>query len=310
MITGRNVPRIQILAVLASFALTIWALPSAAQASREQDSVAAQQPDQQPGPEGLAQNGDSGNQAVPSTITLSAGTVIPVRLTEWLSSDKNHSGDRFGASLEQPLVANGWVVAVRGQMLTGRVAVAKRAGRGSDPSQLGVELSELTLVDGQVLPVRTQLLQNSTGRSTGRDAATVATTTGIGAVIGGAAEGGEGAAVGSVIGAVAGIIGVFSTPGRPTVLAPETMLTFRLETPLTISTEQSQMAFQPVRQSDYRGDQDAYANPRPRPRTGPPYPRPYYYADPWYGYYGFYPGVYFGYSGFYGPRFRGGGFRR
>ena len=169
-----------------------------------------------------------------------------------------------------------------------------------------------------MLPVRTQLLQSSAGTSTGRNAAAVATTTGVGAVIGGAAEGGEGAAVGAVIGAAAGIVGVMSTRGKPTVIAPESMLTFRLQEPLRISTEQSQMAFQPVRPSDYRGDQDAYANPSPRVRTGPPYPRPYYYyADPWYGYgYGFYPDLYFGYSGFYGPRFRGGfrggrgGFRR
>lgn len=294
---------------LASLALAIFGtLPAAAQSTRDQDSVSTQQPFGQPGPDGSAQSTDPGNQSVPSSVALPAGTVIPVRLTEWLSSDKNQPGDRFSASLEQPLVANGWVVAVRGQMLTGRVATAKKAGRVSGVSQLGVELGELTLVDGQVLQVTTQLLHSSAGTSNGRDTAAVATTTGVGAAIGGAAEGGEGAAVGAGIGAVAGIIGVLSTRGRPTVLAPESMLTFRLDAPLTISTEQSQMAFQPVRASDYRGDQDAYSNRAPHLRSGPPYPRPYYYADPWFGY-GYYPGVYFGYSGFYGPRFRG-GFRR
>ena len=318
MIASRNISPKHFLGVLASLALPIFigAIPTAAQANRDRDSVT----DQRPGPDGQrgfdspVQNGDAGSQAVPSSITLPAGTVIPVRLTEWLSSDKNHSGDRFSATLEQPLVANGWVVALRGQMLTGTVATAKKAGRGSGDSQLGVQLSELTLVDGQVLPVRTQLLQSSTGRSGGRDAGTVVTTTGIGAVIGGAAEGGEGAGIGAGIGAVAGLIGVLSTRGRPTVIAPESMLTFRLDAPVAISTEQSQMVFQPVRPSDYRGDQDAYSNPRPHVRPGPPYPRPYYYADPWYDY-GYYPGAYFGYSRFYGPRFGGGygnrgGFRR
>jgi hypothetical protein len=239
--------------------------------------------------------------------------MIPVRITEWLSSDKNQSGDQFGASLEQPLVANGWVVAVRGQIVTGRVALAKKAGRVTGVSQLGVELSVLTLVDGQVLPVRTQLLQSSAGTSNGRDAAAVATTTGLGAAIGAAAEGGEGAAIGAGAGAVAGIIGVLTTRGRPTVIPPEALLTFRLEAPLSISTERSQLAFQPVRQSDYRGDQDAYANPRHHVVPRPPYPRPYYYySDPWFGW-GYYPGLYFGYSGFYGPRFHEGyrgGFRR
>jgi len=305
-------------------AMFFTALPASAQgqSSSDQDTLTVQEPDRPSAPEAPAQNSDAGNQSLPSSITLPAGTVIPVRVSEWLSSDRNQSGDRFSATLEQPLVANGWVVAVRGQVVTGQIAVAKKAPRGGGASQLGVELSELTLVDGQVLPVRTQLQQSSAGSSTGRNAAAVAATTGVGAVIGGAAEGGEGAGVGAVIGAAAGIVGVMSTRGKPTVIAPETMLTFRLEEPVSISTEQSQFAFQPVRSSDYRGDQDAYANTGERHlRTGPAgprpyYPGPYYYGAPWYPYYGYYPGLYFGYSGFYGPRFRGGfgggvrGFRR
>jgi hypothetical protein len=301
--------------VLSSLALGMCfgSLPAAAQGQPSQNPTTVQQADGQPAPDAPPQNAAPASQVVPPTVTLPAGTMISVRLTEWLSSDRNQSGDQFSATLEQPLVANGWVVAVRGQIVTGRVAQVKKAGRVSGVSQLGVELSELTLVDGQVLPVRTQLLQSSAGTSNGRDAAGVATTTGLGAAIGAAAEGGEGAAIGAGAGAVAGIIGVLTTRGRPTVIPPESMLTFRLEAPLSISTEQSQMAFQPVRPSDYRGDQDAYANHRRRVVSEPPYPRPfYYYPDPWYGG-GFYPGLYFGYSGFYGPRFHDGfrgGFRR
>jgi hypothetical protein len=298
---------------IGSFAVAfcLGSLPVRAQDQPNQNTVTTQQPDGQQNPDAAQQNSGPADQSMPQTITLSAGTTIPVRLTEWLSSDKNQSGDRFSATLEQPLVANGWVVAVRGQIVTGRVAVAKKAGRVSGVSQLGVELSELTLVDGQVLPVKTQLLKSSAGTSNGRDAAGVATTTGLGAAIGAAAEGGEGAAIGAGAGAVAGIIGVLTTRGRPTVIPPEAMLTFRMEAPLSISTERSQLAFQPVRPSDYRGDQDAYSNPRHRVVAGPPYPGPYYYGSPSYGY-GYYPGPYIGF-GFYGPRYYGGfrgGFRR
>jgi hypothetical protein len=297
---------------LLALVVCLSSLPVAAQEQPSQNTPTVQQPEGQSTPEVTPQYAAPSIPAVPATITLPAGTMIPVRITEWLSSDKNQSGDRFSASLEQPLVANGWVVAVRGQIVTGRVSVAKKAGRVSGVSQLGVELSDLTLVDGQVLPVKTQLLQTSAGTSNGRDAAGIATTTGVGAAIGAAAEGGEGAAIGAGAGAVAGIIGVLTTRGKPTVIPPEAMLTFRLEVPLSISTERSHLAFQPVRPSDYRGDQDAYANPRHRVLTGPPYPRPYYYyPDPWYGY-GYYTGPYFSF-GFYGPRYFGGfrgGFRR
>ncbi len=303
-------------------AACVTPLPAAAQYPKNQPSqndTTVQQQEVQPDPGAGPQNGPppSSEPSVPASLTLQAGTVVPVRITEWLSSDKNVIGDRFSGSLEQPLIANGWVVAQRGQIVTGRVAAAQKAGRVTGVSQLGVELNELTLVDGQLLPVRTQLLQSSAGTSKGRDAAAIGTTTGVGAAIGAGAGGGEGAGIGAGIGAAAGIIGVLTTRGKPTVIAPETLLTFRLEVPTTISTEQSQVAFQPVRPEDYRGDQDAYATrPRQRYVTGPGYPPPYYYSPyPWYGY-GYYPGFTFGYygPGYYGG-FRGGfggrgGFRR
>jgi hypothetical protein len=254
---------------------------------------------------------------IPPSLTLPAGTLIQIRINDRLSSDHNQPGDRFSASLEQPLIANGWVVARRGQLLTGRVVAVKKAGRVSGTSQLGVEIVELTFVDGQILPVRTSLMQSTGGTSNGRDATAIVGTTGLGAIIGGAAEGGGGAAVGAGIGAAAGILGVLATRGRPTVLYPETLLTFRLETPLAISTERGQIAFQPAGQSDYAQDQDAYGRQRQlvrRPAYGPGYgpygPNyygyggyPYYWGSP---YWGGYPFVGFGFGFRGGGHFRGG----
>ncbi len=187
----------------------------------------------------------------PATLTLPAGTIIRVRSDEWLSSDRNAPGDTFSAVLDQPLVVDGWVVARRGQAETGTVAVAKKAGRGSGTSQLGVQLGELTLVDGQQVPLQTQMLQTTAGTSHGQEAAVVGTTTGVGAAIGAVAEGGTGAAIGAGVGAAAGLIGVLATRGKPTVLAPETVLSFRLQAPVTINTERSQFAFLPCTQDDY-----------------------------------------------------------
>ena len=201
---------------------------------------------------------------VPSTLTLQQGTIITVRVFEQLSSDKNQVGDGFGASIEQPLVANGWVVAERGQPVSGRVVarkVAQKANHGGGNSQLGLQIVELTMIDGQILPVNTQLVQIS-ARNPGRNAGIIASTTVIGAAIGGAVGGGPGAAIGAGVGLTAGAATAASTRGGPTVIYPEQLLTFRLQAPLAISTERSQVAFQPVSQSDYsRGDQDAYARP-------------------------------------------------
>jgi hypothetical protein len=215
-----------------------------------------------------------------------------------LSSDRNRPGDAFTTVLDQPLVAQGWVVARRGQVAEGRVAVAQNAGRVKGVSQLAVELDELTLVDGQQVPVRTQLVQSSAGTSEGRDVQGVGAATGIGAVIGAAAGGGRGAAIGAAAGAAAGIAGVLSTRGQPTVLYPEMILTFRLEAPVVVSTQQSSVAFQPVTQQDYN-QSVARRNP-PRYRVVETYPPPYYYPPYYYppGYYGY---GYYGYG--FGPRF-------
>lgn len=242
------------------------------------------------------------NQPVPATLTVPAGTVIRMRIDDWISSDRNVIGDNFGGELDQPIVVNGWVVARRGQAQTGRVSQVKKG----HTSQLGLELPQLTLVDGQQISLQTQLFQASGGsnRNTGRDVATVGGTTGIGAIIGGIAGGGTGAAIGAGVGATAGIIGVMSTDGRPTVIRPETVLLFRLTAPVTISTEKSQFAFQPVTQSDYNSPQQQQSRPRLN-RPGPPPPPPYYPYPYAYGYpYPYYPAPFvgFGYYGRYGWR--------
>lgn len=244
-------------------------------------------------------------QPLPSKLTLAAGTLVTVRVSEMLSSDENIVGDSFTAELQKPLVVEGWVVARRGQTILGRVAVAQKAGRIKGTSQLGVELSSLVLVDGQQLPVRTQLQQASGGTSVGRDARAIGTTTGLGAIIGAAGGEGKGAAIGAGAGAVAGIAGVLLTRGRPTIIPPESVLTFQIKSPLTFSTERSRPAFRPVTQADYDNGNTLR---RRRFAGAVPYPSPYWGYNPW-GYY--YPdSVYFGYYG-YGRGFgRNRGFHR
>jgi hypothetical protein len=241
------------------------------------------------------------SQAPASVLTLPAGTLISVRTTQTISSDRNRQGDAFTTILEQPLVAQGWVVSRRGQIVEGRVAVAQNAGRVRGVSQLALELTELVLVDGQQLPLRTQLVQTSEVTSRGRDVQGVGATTGIGALIGAAAGGGRGAAIGAATGAAVGVAGVLSTRGQPTEIYQETVLTFRLEEPVRIQTDQSQHAFRAVTADDY-SDRGGLRNP---PRRYPPaeiyHPRDYY--SPYY-YRGYYPySGYFGYYGYgFGPR--------
>ncbi|HVB35424.1 MAG TPA: hypothetical protein VNJ52_13785 [Patescibacteria group bacterium] len=275
----------------------------------ESGSNAAQEPNN---PAVAAPSGEPGF-AVPPGFTLPTGTLISVRTEQFLSSDKTHSGDTFSADLEQPIVVGGWVVARRGQQVLGTVSVAKQAGHLKGQSKLGLELTTLVLVDGRQFPVTTRLIESSAPSGTpARAAGTVGTATVIGAAIGAAAEGGEGAGVGAAIGAGAGLAGLLLTRGRPTVIPPESLLTFQLQSPLSFSTQGSAQAFQPVTQADYAPAAPAL-NRRPERLATRPYPPPppYYYWPPYgypgWGYYYGYPAPFYmgGYYGFGGGFYRG-----
>lgn len=248
-------------------------------------------------------------QPLPGTLTVPAGTILLIRINEYLSSDHSRIGDQFTAVLENPIVVNGWVVARRGQMLVGQVKEARKAGRVKSTSELGVELTDMAIADGRQLPILTELWKASGGTSHGQDAATIATTTGLGALIGAAADWGTGAAIGAGAGAAAGIGAVLLTRGRPTILEPEAQLSFRLVDAVRIDTTQSQQAFLPVTQQDFDGGRSERRGPRHVAGgygyPGPvPYPCGYYgpcYAYP--GFVGFYDGWGWGRGpGFYGRR--------
>ena len=223
---------------------------------------------------GLAQQPD----ALPEELFAPVGTVLTVRIQDFLSSNKNEPGDRFMATLQQPLVIEGWVVARPGQTVMGEVTSANKAGRVKGTSELAVELSEIVLVDGQQVPIRTQLMKNYGKQSHDEDASVIAGGAAMGILIGATAGEGKGAAIGAGVGAAAGVIGVLSTRGHATEIYPESTITFRLDAPLTISTEKSRRAFLAVSPRDYEKAPSA----RPRePRVEhavyphPPYPPVY-----------------------------------
>lgn len=258
-------------------------------------------PSDQPAPAPAPRRYGNAPRTAPDPLTIPAGSVVQIRTSDWLSSDKNKKGDQFIGTLVNPVIVDGWVVARRGQTIVGQVTDAQRAGRVKGVSKLQLDLNQLTLVDGQMLTVQTSLLNASAGTSNGRDAVAVGATTGTGAAIGGIAAGGAGAGIGAGAGLVAGIAGVLLTRGKPTIIPPEDVLTFRLEAPASFTTVHGQLAFRPATPQDYTNTAQ-----RPRPRLGPrPYPAPYGYYPygPAFGYYpppvaiGF--GYGYGYPGYY-----------
>jgi hypothetical protein len=201
------------------------------------------------------------NLGPPALLVLPAGTVITIEATEILSSGRQQPGDSFAAQLHHPLVVDGWVVARSGQTVVGRIAGAKKAGRVKGTSKLLLELEGIALVDGHQALVETELVENSGPTSHGRDLAVVALTTGVGAAVGSVC-GGKGAAIGAAVGAGAGVAGVLLTRGEEVEIGPEKLLTFRLLSPLPVSTEESQHAFWRVSPDDYPGPDQTLTAPR------------------------------------------------
>jgi hypothetical protein len=126
-----------------------------------------------------------------------------VRLIDGLSSERNNPGDVFTATLDQELVADGFVIAERGARAEGRVASADRGSKASGGAALAVELTRIHTSDGQTVEVSTESIQKQGPRTQGQTATKVG--------------------------------GVALSAGQAVTLPSETRITFRIWTPVTIT---------------------------------------------------------------------------
>jgi BON domain len=172
------------------------------------------------------------------TVTLPAGTVIPIRMTDSLNSASTQSNTVFHGSLAGDLIADGMVVARSGASVVGRVITAKDATHFAGSSQLSIELTRIDTVDHPVDVVTDAFTKNGNGRGkntaekTGGGAA-------VGAILGGLLGGGKGAAIGAVTGGGvgAGVNGV--TRGQQVQIPTETLVTFHLQSPISVTTSKA-----------------------------------------------------------------------
>lgn len=222
---------------------------------------------------------------LPAQLTLKAGTFISVRVNQSLSSDKSQVGDAFTGTLVRPIVVDGFVVAQAGQTLAGKVFDVKKAKQAAGMSHLGIQVTDLTLVDGQPAPVQTALIgRNGPPKEGGDSAATITAPTGAGAPT----------------------IGVLETHDHSTQITPESVLTFRIDSAVNIATGNSPQAFRLAGPNDYNQGPVQPGRPGVRPvgYVGYPYGYPYAYGYPYYPYY-WGPSIGIGFGGFYGGGFRG-----
>ncbi len=170
------------------------------------------------------------------TAAAQTPATVSVRLLDTLSSENSKAGDRFTATLAEPLVANGRIVARKDTRVTGHVRDAVSSGRLSRPALLTLSLTGVQSRSGQY-PIATGDLTVKADSHTTRNVLIIGGSSGAGAAIGGAAGGGKGAAMGALIGAGAGTAGAYLTGKREIVLPAETLLRFHLNS-VTISPKE------------------------------------------------------------------------
>ncbi len=174
------------------------------------------------------------------TVTLASGTPIVVRSTSTLSTKTAETGGTFDATLEKPIVHNGWVVAPRGSRIVGKIVQSDPGGRVKGTASLDVALTSITTADGQRIAVNTSNVSQEAKSTKKKDAAKVGIGAGIGAAIGAIAGGGKGAAIGAGVGGAGGTAAVLGTRGEAAVIPAETVMTFELRSPVTITERSGQ----------------------------------------------------------------------
>ena len=171
--------------------------------------------------------------AQPTTVRVPNGTALSIRLQDPLDSETANAGDPFRATLSAPIDLDGGIVVPSDADVTGRVVDVHSAGRFKGAAMLTLELTQLRF-NGRSYAIRTALWTKEIQGRGKNTAEKVGGGAALGAVIGALAGGGRGAAIGTVVGAGAGGTAQAVTHGKQITLEPETLLTFRLDQPVTV----------------------------------------------------------------------------
>ena len=170
---------------------------------------------------------------VPKTITIPAGTQLAVSLIDSVSTDKSQAGDRFVATLDQPIVIDGTTVVAKGSEVRGKVVEVDDGGRVKGRAYIRLALTELD-AKGKSIPIDTKLFGAQAQNAKKRDATIIGGGAGVGAIIGAIAGGGKGAAIGAAVGGGSGTGVVLATKGKQIRYPTETRLNFTLEQPVQV----------------------------------------------------------------------------
>ncbi len=199
-------------------------------------------------------------------VTVQTGTALAVRLVDSIDSETAQQGQTFRATLDSPLAVDGEVVIPEGYDVQGHVVEVKSAGKFEGRSVLSLQLDRIQVGSKNYSISTTQYHREGNSR-TKNTVEKVGAGAVIGAIIGGIAGGGKGAGIGAAAGGGLGGGVQAAGKGQQIKLPSETVLTFELQAPLTVTpTTQGRNAARP------KLDPPTQENPPsdPNPSGNPP----------------------------------------
>jgi hypothetical protein len=171
-------------------------------------------------------------------VTLAAGSDLPVRITESFDSETTQPGTPFTGVVTRNIDIDGYVAIPAGAAVRGTVVDAKDAGHFKGNSLLSLRLTSVRRHSDNINVSSEPYVLEGNGRGK-NTAEKVGGGAAVGAILGGIFGGGKGAAIGAGVGGGGGAAIQGFTRGQQVHIASESVIRFRLDSPVTVRTAEA-----------------------------------------------------------------------
>jgi len=184
-----------------------------------------------------------------TSLTIPAGTKVPLALKQAISTKNAHEGDAVYAETTFPVVLENRIVIPAGTYVQGKISHIRRPGRVKGRAEVLMHFTTLIYPSGYtvMLPGSVENIPGSEKTSmkgsegsvrqdsqTGQKVGTVGSTAATGAVVGGLSAGGKGALIGAGAGGAVGTAIALLTRGNDVRLENGTSVEMVIQRPITL----------------------------------------------------------------------------
>ncbi len=175
-----------------------------------------------------------------TSLTIPAGTKVPLALKQAISTKNAHEGDAVYAETTFPVVLENRIVIPAGTYVQGKISHIRRPGRVKGRAEVLMHFTTLIYPSGYtVMRSEKTSMKGSEGSvrqdsQTGQKVGTVGSTAATGAVVGGLSAGGKGALIGAGAGGAVGTAIALLTRGNDVRLENGTSVEMVIQRPITL----------------------------------------------------------------------------